>query len=337
MKPIKTSLHIDTSPHIFSDTSVPKIMRHVVYALIPMVGFAFYCYGWSALLIIGVCVISCLLTEHWLSKRMALPSGIGDGSAVITGLLLGLTLPPALPLWMAALGGIVSIGLGKMLFGGLGCNVFNPALVGRAFLQAAFPSSLTTFSPPFSPDRFHSIADSVLTPPLLSPSYDSLSSATPLSAFKFGGQSSELNSLFLGTSNGSLGETSAALILMCGLYLIFRNFMNWRIPAGIFIAVFALSSLFHWLQPQQFAGPWFMLCSGGLMLGALFMATDMVASPLSHRACFVYGVLIGALVVVIRYWSGLPEGVMYAILFCNALSPHIDRLLQPKPFSGQSP
>lgn len=325
-------LNIATSPHISSGASVDTIMRHVVYALLPIVAFSVYSYGWAALLIIVTSVGSCVLTEHLLSKNAQAQSTVGDWSAAITGLLFALTLPPHIPLWMVVIGSVVSIGLGKYLFGGLGCNVFNPALVGRAFLQAAFPTSMTTWADPFADNRFSSIPSSITALPFLSPQYDSTSSATPLALMKFDGVDSSGTSLFLGLSNGSLGEGSALVILICAVYLIYKNFMNWRIPAGIFSAVALSALLLHWINPLVYADVFFMLFSGGLMLGALFMATDMVASPLSNKGCFIYGLCIGALTVIIRLWSGLPEGVMYAILFCNALSPHIDHLSQPQWF-----
>jgi electron transport complex protein RnfD len=336
-KPERT-LDIASSPHLNSGASVEAIMRQVIYALLPIVAFAVYSYGLAAVAILTASIASCLLTEYVLCRINDLPATLNDGSALITGIIYGLILPPALPLWMVIVGGIVCIALGKFLFGGLGANGFNPALVGRAFLQAAFPASMTTWWPAFSAERFSSMPASLLTTPFMSPHYvsDSISSATPLSAFKFGGVLTNNFNLFLGLTQGSLGETSSLIILLCGVYLIARRVMNWRIPAGIFIAAILLSGAFHWIDPTRYAGPFFMLFSGGLMLGAMFMATDPVASPITNSGCFIYGMLIGVLVVIIRYWGGLPEGVMYAILFCNALSPHIDRLLQPRVFGRRS-
>ena len=353
----KRTLNIDSSPHIRSGNSVDVIMRNVVYALLPVVAFAVYSYGLAAALIITTAVASCVLTEHALGRYSGKAVTINDWSASITGIIYGLTLPPALPLWMVMVGGVIAIGLGKFLFGGLGCNAFNPALVGRAFLQAAFPVSLTTWSPAFTADRFLTAPATLFTLPFMTPDYsqnvftqhlisqnsvtgintnaaDAITGATPLSALKFDNIDTEPLNLFLGLSNGSLGETCSLLILLCGLYLIARNMMNWRIPAGIFITVIIISSLFNLVDPTRYAGPGFMLFSGGLMFGAMFMATDMVASPITNLGCFIYGALIGSLVLVIRYWSGLPEGVMYAILFCNALSPHIDALIQPRVFGN---
>ena len=335
MKKIKV-LDIDSSPHLNSGASVDKIMRHVVYALLPVVAFAIYSFGLAAIAVLLTAVISCVATEHVLAKKFSQASTISDWSVTITGILYGLTLPPGLPLWMVFVGGVIGISLAKFLFGGLGCNVFNPALVARAFLQAAFPTSLTSWLPAFSDDRFTTLPTSTLTLPFLSPVYDGMSGATPLANMKFNAQTTEISDLLLGLTGGSLGETCSVIILLGGAYLVARNMMNWRIPMGIFVSVIVISAFFQWLEPDKYAGPLFMLFSGGLMLGAIFMATDMVASPITNLGCFIYGLLIGVLVVVIRYWSGLPEGVMYAILFMNAVSPHIDNFVRPVVFGTRN-
>jgi len=335
MKKIKI-LDIESSPHIKSGASVEAIMRNVVFALLPVIAFSVYSFGLAAIAILLTAVLSCVVTEHFLARKFQQSSTIGDWSATITGILYGLTLPPGLPLWMVVIGGVIGISLGKFLFGGLGCNVFNPALVARAFLQAAFPTSLTSWSPAFSDDRFTSLPSSILTLPFLTPVYDGVTGATPLAAMKFDAHPTDILDLFLGLTGGSLGETCSMVILLGGIYLVVRNMMNWRIPAGIFLGVIIVSSFFHWLDPDKYAGPLFMLFSGGLMLGAIFMATDMVASPITNFGCFIYGLMMGVLIVVIRYWSGLPEGVMYAILFMNAVSPHIDHYIQPVVFGKSS-
>lgn len=322
------TLNISTSPHLTKGLSTNTIMLHVVLALMPAVAFAVYAFGVSAALVIATAVISSVLTEHFLCKIAAKPSTIGDWSAVITGLLLGLVLPPIFPLWMTFLGGMVAIGMGKFLFGGLGYNVFNPALVGRAVLQAAFPVAMTTWYAGFQPLRFAAVNEAVLAMPLMEPVVDGAAGATPLSAFKFDGVTTSTMDLALGLVSGSAGETSAALILLGGLYLAIRNFMNWRIPVSILGTVFAVTGVFHLIDPATYPSPAFMLFSGGLMLGAIFMATDMVASPITTLGVTIYGVIIGVLVFVIRMWGGLPEGVMYAILLGNAVSPHIDRLVR---------
>lgn len=324
------TMEIRTSPHIISGMGTDVIMRNVVYALLPVAAFAVYAFGLSALTVLTVSTLSAVLTEHLLCRFSKQESTVNDWSATITGLLYGLTLPPGLPLWMVAVGGFITIALGKFLFGGLGYNAFNPALVGRAVLQAAFPAAITTWHPAFTADRFFSLPASSLATPFMEPVYKAVTSATPLAAMKFDRVITNSYQLAMGFTSGSTGETSAILILLGGVYLAARKMMNWRIPLSIFATVVLLSQFFHWLKPEVYPDAVFMLFSGGLMLGAVFMATDMVASPLTTPGVIVYGIIIGAMVVVIRLWGGLPEGVMYAILFANAFSPHIDGMFQPR-------
>jgi len=329
-------LEIRSSPHVGSGHSVETIMLHVVLALVPVSAWAVYAFGLAALATLATAVGSCVLFEHLLTRRRG-RSAIGDWSAVITGLLLGLTLPPGLPVWMTVVGSAIAMGIGKHLFGGLGYNVLNPALVGRAVLQAAFPVPMTTWFDGFSPARFSALPASTLTPPLLAPTdaavstgaVDAVSGATPLAAWKFDGAVADTADLWGGFTSGSTGETAAGLIVLGGLYLVARNFMNWRIPASILVTVAAASALLHAVD-ASYPSAVFMLGAGGLMLGAVFMASDMVGSPMTNLGCAVYGVLIGALIVVIRLWGGMPEGVMYAILLGNAATPHIDALIQPR-------
>ena len=324
------TLDIRSSPHILSGNSVDSIMFNVVLALLPVTAFAVYAFGLTALATLAVAVFACVLTEHLVCRAAGRPTSVGDWSAVITGLLYGLTLPPGLPLWMVAVGGIVAIALGKALFGGLGYNAFNPALVGRAVLQAAFPVAMTTWSAALLPGRFAELPSSVLAWPFAAPVYDGLSGATPLAAWKFDRELTETADLLLGYTSGSTGETCALLILLGGVWLVLRRMMNWRIPVAILVTVAAFSGILNLTDPSKYAGPLFMLLSGGLMIGAVFMATDMVGSPMTNVGCIVHGVVIGVLVVVIRVWGGMPEGVMYAILLANALVPHIDGLFQPR-------
>lgn len=338
MTQLHKTLHIDTSPHVHGAIKTDDIMRNVVWALLPVCGFSVYAFGLDALLTISVATVTCLVTEQLMSRSDKQVSSIKDWSVTITGLLYALTLPPGLPLWMVVCGGVIAVALGKMLFGGLGSNAFNPALVGRAFLQAAFPSAMTTWAPVLNPDRFSTLSPSLLTAPFQAPVYasvtDGVTSATPLALMKFDQQLTELGDLFVGYTAGSYGETSAIAILLGGSWLVARNMMNWRIPASIFTVVILTSLVFNSLDPVVYPGPLFALFSGGLMLGAVFMATDMVASPMTSKGVLFYGGLIGALVMIIRYWGGAPEGVMYAILLANAASPHIDAVTQPKVFGG---
>jgi electron transport complex protein RnfD len=204
--------------------------------------------------------------------------------------------------------------------------------VGRAVLQAAFPVALTTWIPSFGAGRFSSLPSSTLTLPFTEPTVDAITSATPLALWKFSQEATATADLALGFTSGSVGETSGVLILLGGIYLIARNMMNWRIPVAIFAAVAVLSGALHLVDPARYASPVLMLFSGGLMLGAMFMATDMVGSPMTSRGCYLYGALIGVVTVVIRTWGGLPEGVMYAILLGNAVTPHLDRWTRPTVF-----
>jgi electron transport complex protein RnfD len=197
-------------------------------------------------------------------------------------------------------------------------------------LQAAFPVAITTWYPAFLPDRFVSIPSSIGTIPFMEPEFDVISGATPLAAFKFDKVTSETSELALGLISGSTGETCALLIILGGIYLAARKMMNWRIPLAVLATVFAISGLLYLVNDQVYPDPVFMLFSGGLMLGAVFMATDMVASPITPLGAVIYGAIIGLLVVVIRVWGGMPEGVMYAILLANAISPHIDNAIRPR-------
>ena len=325
-------LEIGSSPHITEGDSVEVIMRNVVLAMSPVCAYAVFAFGTAAALVLVTALASCVASERVLCRLTHRANTIGDWSVTITGLLYGLTLPPELPLWMVAVGGVFAVAVGKFLFGGLGSNAFNPALVGRAFLQAAFPQAMTHWSAPFADSRFVELPASTLALPFARPVYDAVTAATPLAAMKFDGVQAANRELFFGLTAGSSGETCAVLILLGGLYLVARNMMNWRIPASILGSVALLSWVFAFIDPASFPGPPFMLLSGGLLLGAVFMATDMVASPITNAGCWLYGLLIGGLVVVIRLWGGMPEGVMYAILLANAVSPHIDRLIQPRVF-----
>ena len=317
---------LTASPHIKGPDSTPRIMWSVVGALVPVVLAAVWYFGPSAVLVIGTATLGCVLTE-----RVFGPGGtLRDGSAAITGVLLGLTLPAGIPLWMAFLGGMFAIGLGKLLFGGLGQNIFNPALLGRAFLQAAFPEALTTW-PKVGLSWWALRGDNFALPFMTPKVVATVTGATPLGLMKFESQHTELAKLIFGSTGGSLGETAAVAILLGGAYLAVKKYLDWRIPLSIFLSVAVLSQLIHTFMPNE-PGALFMLFSGGLMLGAVFMATDMVTSPTTARGAWIYGVGIGALVVVIRLWGGLPEGVMYAILLMNSLVPFINRATQPRLF-----
>lgn len=320
---------ITASPHLGVRDSTPRIMWSVVGSLVPVMVAATWIFGLSVLLVVAAATAGAVVTERVFGRSGTL----GDGSAAITGLLLGLSLPAGIPLWMAFVGGAFGIGFGKLIFGGLGQNVFNPALLGRAFLQAAFPVAMTTW--PVRPASWWVLAGDNLAWPLSSPNVvDGLTGATPLGLMKFEQVPTGLWDLALGTTGGSAGETAGVVILLAGGYLALHRYLNWRIPAAILLTVALLATLVHSIDGARYAGPLTMVFSGGLMLGAVYMATDMVTSPVSDSGCWIFGIGVGFLVVVIRYWGGLAEGVMYAILLMNALVPFINRVTQPRAFGA---
>ena len=325
------NLLLSTSPFLKRPVDTPMIMRHVIYSLIPVMLAAVYFFGLSAVLVLLACIAGCLLAEWSFTRGGSLKRNtIMDGSAVVTAILLALTLPPGLPLWMAFLGGVVAILIGKILFGGLGQNVFNPSLTGRAFLQACFPVALTTWSPYGNLGQFFVLRGENLSLPFLAPKYDALTSATPLAMMKFDSHPTAVSDLLFGSTAGSLGETAGILILLGGAYLAYRRFLEWRVPVGIFATVFIFATILHGVNPERFPSGMFHLFSGGLMLGAVFMATDPVTSPVTPRGAWIFAVGVGVLVVTIRQFGGLPEGVMYSILLMNAFTPLIDRVTQPR-------
>lgn len=325
----KPKITISSSPFLHDQATTPQIMWELAVTLVPVLLASVYFFGLSALLVSAAGISGCLLTEYCLGRRGPLGNPLRDGSALVTGLLLALTLPPGFPLWMAFLGGIVAIGMGKLIWGGLGQNVFNPALVGRAFLQAAFPTAITTWAPPDG--RYWSLRGTNLAPPFYQGEpLDALSTATPLSQMKFGHEPTALADLLLGNVSGALGETCGLLLILAGLYLAYRRIINWRIPLSILLTVALLSGMLYLLAPERYPSPGFMILAGGLLLGAVYMATDPASSPLTPKGIWIFGIGIGLLVVLIRIWGGLPEGVMYAILLMNAATPLINRFARTR-------
>ncbi len=318
-------LVVTASPHVRSADSTPRIMWHVVASLVPVILAAAWFFGVSALLQVATAVLVSLLTERATGKGGA----IADGSATITGILLGLSLPAGFPLWMTALGAAFAIVFGKQIWGGLGQNAFNPALVGRAFLQGAFPVAITTW--PAAGGGFFTLRGDLFALPFTRPQPYAETSATPLGLLKFEGEGTPIGNLLIGNTGGSLGETAALVILAGGVYLAWRGYLNWRIPVSVFATVAAVSAVVR-LFDASAPDPWFMVFSGGLMLGAVYMATDIVTAPITNAGRWIFGAGIGILVVVIRLWGGLAEGVMYAILFMNALTPFINKATQPRVF-----
>ncbi len=306
------NLILSSSPHLGTADSVTRIMWTVVVALVPAAVMAVYYFGWPAITMMATCIAAALATEAVMNYLKGEALTIKDGSAAITGLLLALTLPPSFNLTSGALGSIFAIAVGKHIFGGLGYNIFNPALLGRAFLQASFPVAITTWTNPRT--------------------VDAVSTATPLGGFKFEKLTTALPDLLYGNTGGCLGETSAVVIMAGGLFLIIKKYADWRIPVSYLGSVFVLGGIFWLINPAEYPDPVFHLLSGGLMLGAFFMATDMVTSPITPKGSWIFGIGAGILLVVIRLFGGLPEGVMYSILLMNAVTPLINRYTRPKYF-----
>lgn len=304
------TLDAAAAPHLEADgPSMTRLMWDVLFGLLPVIAVALWTFGAAAALQLSVCLAAALLTEAVCSRLRGRRVPLLDGSAAITGLILACSLPPGLPWYAGALGGVVAVGLGKAVFGGLGQNVFNPAMVGRAFLMACFPVMMTRWRAPGT--------------------VDALSGATPLAAARFEGVATPLEPLLTGQVPGSLGETSAAAILLGGLWIFVRGAGDWRPCAGMLVAVAGIAALSS--SPLGVAGH---LLSGGVMLGACFIVTDPVTTPLSARGRWLFGLCCGGLVMLIRLHGGYAEGVMFAVLLCNAATPLIDRLTMPRPLGG---
>lgn len=302
------NLTVAPAPHLHSGDDIWYVMRDVLIALIPASAASIYFFGWRALAMLAIGVGSALFWE-WLFTRTK-KSTLSDGSAAVTGLLLALVLPPTLPLWQIPVGTLIAIALGKQIFGGLGFNPFNPALIGRAALMASWPGAMTTW-------RWPKIAALPLK------GFNAITTATPLALSKYQGFNVDYSRLFWGNIAGSLGETSAFAILLGAAYLIWRKRIDWRIPLCYLGTVFLLTVL--WGQD-----PVFHLLAGGLLLGAFFMATDYVTTPVTARGRALFGIGCGVLTVLIRLFGGYPEGVNYSILLMNATSPLLERWTMPK-------
>jgi Na+-translocating ferredoxin:NAD+ oxidoreductase subunit D len=323
------TLTVSASPHVRCGESIAKIMWTVNAALAPAALFSVYQFGLPALATIIICIIAAVATEYGIQKWQDKPVTINDGSAFLTGLLLATNIPASIPWYMSLVGAVVAIGIAKHTMGGLGYNIFNPALIGRAFLLASWPIAMTTWP----------------TPSGLLAKVDAVTSATPLGILKqqgyeelvkfFGDKTDMYTSLFLGTRGGSAGETSAVLLLLGGAFLIYKGYINWQVPVLMIGTVGALTWAFGG-QAGLFTGdPILHMLSGGLILGAFFMATDMVTIPITIKGQIIFAVGAGGLTALIRLLGGYPEGVCYAILLMNCVTPLIDRLLKPVKFGAR--
>lgn len=302
---------ISGSPHIHDGFTTRGAMWRVVFALMPAMLCAVFYFGLGAVIVLSVSVIGCVVTEYVITRFMlGRTPDIADGSAVLTGVLLAFNLPSNLPVWIVLIGAVVSIGIGKMSFGGLGCNIFNPAIVGRVFLLLSFPAQMTSWPLPLVNRLAYT---------------DAVTGATILSRLKMGEISTEAVDLFnqaIGLVGGSLGEVSAIALLIGAVYLLGSRVITWHIPVSILGTAVLMSLLFGF-------NPWVELLSGGLILGAFFMATDYVTSPMTVRGKLFYGVCIGAIAMIIRHWGSYPEGVSFAILIMNGMTPLINRMMRP--------
>ena len=319
---------ISPSPHIHGGDSIEKNMYGVLIALIPTFIFSIVFFGLGAILVTLTSVVACLVFEYVIQKYlMKQRPTIWDGSAIITGVLLAFNLPSSLPLWIVVIGALVAIGIGKMSFGGLGNNIFNPALVGRVFLLISFPVQMTSWP---VPNGFATT--------------DAVTGATPLALVKEAVKSGQTISdalasggfttgnLIIGNIGGSLGEVAALGLLLGFAYMLIRKIISWHIPIAIFATVIVFSGILNLAYPEHFAGPIFHLFTGGMMLGAIFMATDYVTSPMTHKGMLIYGVGIGLLTVIIRVFGAYPEGMSFAILIMNGFTPLINRYCKPVRF-----
>jgi len=327
---VEHKLYLSSSPHLRAEDSTSRIMLDVSLSLLPACGAALWFFGLPALWLILLCIGGCLAFEALCRRLMGQPQSLRDNSALVTGLLLALNLPPSLPWWMALLGSAVAIGIGKQVYGGLGTNPFNPALVARVVLLISFPVQMTRWSAPQGARA------------------DLLSSATPLGELKtalmtggtvesaLAATGGALGDFFLGSMAGSMGEVSALALLAGAAYLFWRRVLTWQVPVAFLGSVVLISGLFWLYDPAHYASPLFHLLTGGMMLGALYMATDMVTSPVTGRGLIVFGLGCGLITMAIRLFGSYPEGVSFAILLMNAATPLIDRFTRPRPFGSLS-
>ena len=331
-------LQVSSSPHVRAELTTSRMMLDVIIALIPVAVAAAVLFRWQALRVGAICVATCVVTELIFNLCRKKPNSLNDFSAIVTGLILAFSLPPSLPSFACVIGSAVAVGIGKMIFGGLGSNIFNPAMVGRAFLMVCFGQMMTTWNAPAVNDMAGIYA---------------VTEATPLAAAKFiepneenmaqyekalevrAGQGPVIADLFLGSVGGCLGETSALAILLGGAYLLFRKTISYQIPLGMIAAILIIAGLGYYFSPTSVMHPLGHLFAGGAMFGAFFIATDPVSSPLSSKGRWIFGIALGSLVMVIRIFSGYPEGVMFAVLIMNAVAPLLDRWTTAKPLGAK--
>lgn len=325
-------LTVSGSPHIHGDESTRKIMYGVVYAMIPAMLVSIYYFGLDAIRVLLVASAACLFFE-WLIQKFIIkgPVTINDGSALVTGILLAFNVPSNLPTWMIIIGALVAIGMAKMSFGGLGKNVFNPALVARVFLLISFPVQMTSWPKPQA--IIHGLTDAITGPTPLGIVKEGLGAGKTMS--ELAPELPNYMQTFTGQMGGSLGEVSAIALILGGVYMLIRKIITWHIPVSMLLTVVVFSGIFWGINPEQYADPVFHLLTGGMLLGAIYMATDMVSSPMTKGGQLIYGFGIGLLTILIRMWGAYPEGVSFAILLMNAVVPLINRGFKPRRFGAR--
>ena len=321
-------LTVSPSPHVYSHDSVRKIMYRVVYAMIPALLWSVFIFGPDALKVTLIAVVACLAFEFLIQKYlMKIKPMVTDGSALVTGILLAFNVPSNLPWWIIIIGALVAVGVGKLSFGGLGNNIFNPALVGRVFLLISFPVQMTSW-------------------PVSNEDVDGLTTATPLGIIKEGLNNGipvheisrelpQATDMVMGNMSGSLGEISALLLILGGLYMLFKKVITWHIPVSVIGSVAIIAAIFWLVEPQAYVNPVYHVLTGGLMLGAIFMATDIVSSPMTPKGQIIFGAGIGIITISIRLFGAYPEGISFAILIMNAFTPLINNYVKPKRFGGK--
>lgn len=318
-------LYLSSSPHIHSGQTTDRVMLDVFLSLLPAAGVSVYFFGWPALQVLLLCVFGSMAAEALCQKAMQRPVTVRDGSAAVTGILLALNLPPSSPWWLPLIGVLAAIVIAKQIYGGLGYNPFNPALVARVVLLISFPVQMTAWT----------------TPTPLGSGLDAVSTATPLGEWKTAvmltGKLPEAAQggyadYFVGNMGGSLGEMSALALLIGAAYLFWRRILTWHIPVTFLGSVIILTGIFWLVDPGRYPSPLFHMLTGGLILGVFFMATDMVTSPITVKGALVFGLGCGVITVLIRLFGGYPEGVSFAILLMNAATPLIDHYTKPKKF-----
>ena len=323
---------ISASPHVHSDSTSRKMMYDVLIALIPAFLVSLYVFGLPALVLTSVAITSCILFEYVIQKYLLKTEvTVSDGSALITGILLAFNLPSSLPIWMIIIGSLVAIGIAKLSFGGLGNNIFNPALVGRVFLLISFPAQMTSWPTPF--ENTTKLVDAITGETTLGIIKEGLMYGETMTTLA--DKLPDASELFLGFTSGSAGEMSGLALILGGIYLLARKVITWHIPVTILVAMFALTGIFWLVDPELYANPTIHILSGGAILGAFYMATDLVTSPMTKKGMIIFALGIAIITVVIRLFGSYPEGISFAILIMNAFVPLIDKYFKPRRFGSK--